>query len=720
MDSFSLQGFNDAVLHWKELPSVVESDEIFRKTLFRTISSARSAALLRLTTIYRDSGVMHNDPNEIMRVFNAEITPLFQQISASIIQVVTNSIQTLLSNMETRIDGFIQYFIENPFHAGVFGYLTFPAIFFYFMTSDFLDIGENFIIEVVKRHDGPLSMYLCSSFFDSIPDFQTRIWSFFHDNLSNDKSVVFTFLESLTNALSVLSPQHHHLITELITNHRHFAICFFFSYYFPANSAAFFAKYQNCTEDNAVKELNKAFGYVVNNQDSALAELFLSHFSSEKSVSPLLNYADTELKTVHSIISGLELTILFQAFKSCEMIKKASKIASLVIPNDVRTSLMPGSIQFPAKKNISSDKTKYEPLIFTTEAIPETESNSDFSRTWAALQNLAKEKGKSPLQLIQSAQSTKLEEALPPTETIKSPEFTDYVIQKMKMKVANGKLSFENFILWKATEAIIAENAVKFKDGDMHNIILIANENIATDKCLESKETKIETISGNNPLENLFPANFQRRYSIINTTTVMTKQTKPQTEFKTTVEKFMQTGNSDIFSFAMTLELVNSWKEDSEENASFAQAFASFVNFQRMEILSSPHFNYFKNNKYLIKVAKHIRKTSNLPVGSRILKMNDSLFDLYYISNELQKNRVDGAKLPDIAVDAIIISGREDFHSEMIWFERIASTMSKSVNAYKPHTREIWASFLSRVVSKLNNYDKQMFTEMAESISVFI
>ena len=763
----SLLEVSDSLLHWQESPSVVDRDKNYQNILFSTITSARSSNLLKLSTIYRDSEIFRNNAKELIRTSEADPIPLFQQISASIIQVVTNSIQNLLSNPEIYLENFLEYFKENPMHNGIFGYLTFPSLCFYFMTNDFLEIGKKCILETIKYDDGFLPLYLCAGFFDSITNFQKLIWETFNENISNDQSILNVFLYSLDKGLCIISKQHSELIDYLIENNKKFFLNFFFSYYFPLNLTAFFAEYSNCIESEACISLNEIFKFVYNNPDSALTELIISAFKTDKKsslFSPVINYMDMNLQTVHAVISGAELNILFQAFKNCDMIKKNSKVASLVIPNESKVSLMPGLIQFSYRKFITLQKNEVSPLIFSTEEIEsipnknnmknkkrekskdlfnqeinssneylideeeskeENSNKSTYKRSWAELLKLSKEEGQTtPMKLLLKPTTPQIKNTLSRLDKLNSDDFKEYIIEKMKKRISKSKQKFEKYIAWISTQDILIKTREKYKENSKCSIFAVARDTILADYF--SNDTfeelhKEEYI--NTPLYDLFTLNvLNPKQKITYTSINMERALNSQINFESSVSSLIPLKPPTIYAFASALELANFWEKGKESDEGLLNTFRAFLIYQRWKIISQYNgeidkvIKEKKTTDIYIKIAENIRKLKNLSISSRVTGLTEQLFNIYSIESSFTE--IDLASFAEVATDIMIYSGREDFIIEFIWLERIAVLIFDSVVKYKPYTRQLWAALLGNIGKRLEVFDNKMYGTIAEAISV--
>lgn len=647
--------FDASALCWSECRSVKGMEKKYQNSVISTISQARAAYILRWKSIYSESKDFTANGIHPYELAHEETTPLWHSVPVSIIQVVSCWIQNLLGSPEQYVQKFIEYFQADSSRASLFGYVTFPAICFYYMTPEFIDIASKVIFEVIKYDKGDLSLFLHAGFYDSISNFITRIWTEFKYSLTPEKSLIGVFLDAIKEGFSVLTPKHQEFTKKLIEEHRDFAIKFF-SFYFSKNR-------DPACDSDSISELLEILQYAELNPSSIIADLILKAFDSEKSSSPYVSFSDMNLQVTHVVISGMETNSLFQACLEANFIKSGSKISKLSIPKEMANSLHPGSIQYSHKKFLSLNKSKFMPLIFEPTPELNIEKNADFKRDYEHILSIANNYGLLPQQIIDDPPSPQILQTIRHIKSIGNPDFHKYIYDKTLKTVYKAQVNFENFFEWMSTDIGLkrCQNIYSLDVGHME-VVLSQSEVIAKQPSIITLENAIiKDMAFFNAVKQIYNVEVLK--------------------------------NPSAYVFLCALHLLNFWPISDVIPQIRYPYVSCFLQVERRRIINENK----DTNPHYLEIAHKIFKDSVLPIGERILRLIDLLMQLSTLIGPENEG-----KFAEIAVDILVMSGREDFIDDFMALENVMTKFYKSFEMFNNKARNLWLATLSCLLRRLS------------------
>lgn len=656
--------FDTSAWRWSECQTVQGMEEKYQNSVISTISQARAAYILRWKSIYSDNTNFSETEMHPYEIAHGETVPLFQSVPLSIVQCIASWIQNILSDPEQYIQKFIECFRYDTQKSLIFGYISFPAICFYYMTPEFIDIATKVIFEILKYDKGELALFLLAGFYDSISNFLTRIWSEFNYSLTPEKSTIVVFLESIKEGFSILTPKHQEFTKKLIKEHHDFAIKFF-TFYFSKN-------HDFVCDSTTFAELLEILQFAEANPSSAITNLILKAFDSETSSSPYLSFSDMNLQVTHVVLSGMEAELFFQALLETKFIKPGSKISQITIPKENVTSLYPGSMQYTHKRFLALNKSKFMPLIFEPPKDLKLTKNADFKRDYEHILSFAKEYGLLPHEIIDNPPSAQILEIIRHIKSLNNPEFHQYIHDKTLKLIYKEQTNFENFFEWISTDIGLkrCQNIFSLDVGHME-VVLSQSEVLA-------KQPSTETLK-NIPYKDL--------------------------AFVTAVKQIY---NIDIlkkpsaYVILCALHLINVWPI-LDVIPKIRYPFVScFLQVERRRIIIE---NKDINPHYL-EIAHKIFEDSVLPIGERILR----LIDLFVQLSTLVGAEY-GGKFAETAVDILILSGREDFMDDFMALDSVMTKFYKSFEMFNNKARNLWLATLSCLLERLSMANHQYWIE---------
>ncbi|EAY20961.1 hypothetical protein TVAG_172180 [Trichomonas vaginalis G3] len=648
-------------VHWENCASVKGMEKKYQDSVILTISTARSGYFLRLVTLYSFPLNMKENTPHPYEIAHKETDVLWHTYPVQIIQIITSCIGNMMGDPDKYIPCIISYFTNDPYSSQLFGYLTFPSLCFYFMTPEFVEIGANIIFSTLKYTDGPLVMHMCASLYDSISNFNNILWDHFNYSITPEKSVIAVFTDSIKEGFSVLTQKHQEFTKNLISNFPLFAIKFF-TFYFSSQSKAYNTFKHNNKTQSPMEELMEILNFAASNPESAIAKVILSSFHSDTFTSPFLSFSDMNLQTTSSILSPLETNTLFHAFLSGEMIKKGSKVASLKCKPEYANSLFPGSIIFSYKKFLSLNRSKFMPLVYEPEPEIVIEKNPDFKRDYEHIILLASNNGLKPLEVINNPLTPAVLDTLNHVKSMKTEGFIDYVYKKQKKIINKAQSNFESFFEWLSTDIGLKRCQMIFS-LDLNRMEIILSQMDVSKKFPDPSKIPLHTIA-------------QKDIAFINT-----------------LKSVYDTNLNSPYVYLCALNLSNIYPKDElipEMNDSYI---SKFIQSERLRIMLEKN----TSNQHYYEIAHKISEDANLPIGERILKITDAF---------IQLNNLMGAdkstKFASIAVDILIMSGREDFFTDIMYLENIASKFYAAAENHNPQARFLWTVTFSELVKRLS------------------
>lgn len=723
---------NEPIFHWKKCPSYCKTDSVLKSSILGMIYAARRSAIFRIATISQRDIFTNAQRKSFIEKHDEEFVPLFQQVPATVIQIVVNVIQNMFTDMDAFVDQVFRFFdapklneidpsnIQEKgaqYNGDFFAALTFPALFFYFQTHEFSDLGAAFLRKAIELNRNRLLMSLLAAYFDSFPRFIGLVSDRFIELASGRQiSVFLAFKESLALAFGELTKHHKDLIEKLAEIDMPFLCHFFFTNYFPPRIRCVFG---NCEEDDPEgigKEICNIFSYCANHYSSPHVKVLLGammsvqHFRAHS-----LSYkGDICLPTIQMVISGLETKMLYDLFLSAGFIRQRTKLASMVVPNEQANSILPGYVQFSHRKFLANKEQKNLPIIFPdVKRFVKDEANEELSRSYAQLKKVAREEGQSILDVLDHPKSMRVKRQVSSLPIAKSEAFRKFIQQKLEKKTQKSQIEFEKFIGRISTQQELKNIEGDFdKDAEMY--IRTAARDFMEKKCIPNGYVVPEnvTVTLKPGIEFLC-----QRYSVMNTKPEELVVFRQKNTMKdTTIEPMLTIVNPDevcpTFALEFMLSIINEWKSESVELTSLLH---KFLVAKRNESLLASHFTNYRMNKLVRYAVSTFRRLNRARTGVLFTHMTR----LFREIDEVNSHYYDGSAemFAGFVADSILISGADQAILCLVWFSRLSLVCPEYIALMDEHTRRLWSAATGQVLAIVREKDTELASLVDTSIN---
>lgn len=498
------------IIKWMDCPSCINSEDILKEKLFNTISFSRCAALMRLSTLYSQDEFMSSKRNAFLSPQAFQINPLFRSIPSTIIQTVTNLFQRFYTIPDQVADEVVDFFTnKSPSFSDVFSTVTFPAIFFYFMTTEFSEAGSIFIEHCLALSHDRFTSSLLASFFDCFPRFSETLWQTFQKKCAK-KSVFTSFLHAISESFRQLTPHHSRLIKILNENDPKFVSDFFFRQYFLPRARMRY--YTACSDEflNVFIELSRILNYCSFNYGSPHQQILMNAIiesQSESLTTQELSYVlDIQLPCVFSLLSGFEISFLREFLLESNLFKFKATLKESQIPPAKAESMLPGYVQFSAKPISSRAKRSPISIIFNNLQEKSNDENdfteeevANFERVWNQVLSTALINGLTVPQLINMKNPKNQEiQAVMNSTTVKSIRFRSFMLKKLNEKKNYSEKAFEIFIGRLQTQRELSRILEDFKRDSQMCMWKNAQE-FVLEKCISQENFSSTIINEDEP-----------------------------------------------------------------------------------------------------------------------------------------------------------------------------------------------------------------------------
>ena len=695
------------IYNWTACPSFANSDMIFKNSVYSVIYAARRAAMFRIATISQRDIFTNEQRKVFMSKPDDDFIPLFQQVPASVIQIITNSLHPIFLNPDAFVEKTFEFF-DSPKGTGegdkekgkdkgkqytsdFFAALTFPALFFYFQTSEFSEFGAKFLKKAIHIKRGKFLVALLSAYFDNFPRFlEMLIDQLLYFASGGKVSIFMAFKNALVMAFAELTKNHRDIVEELAQIDKVFLCQFFFMYYFPQRVRCVFGNSEDHDTEGIGKQLGHLFDYCTFHDNSPHVNILLDSILSIKHFrSHALSYGrDIGLPTVFMVLSGLETKILFDLFVYAGLIKNFSKLSSLTIPTDKANSLAPGHVQFSHRKFLDRPERTEQPILFDNDGEVEMkiDPSEGFARSYAQLKKMAREEGQTILQLLDNPSSMRVKKQISSLTIAKSPEFRQFIQMKLEKKMRRSECEFESFIGKMATQKELELLERDFlRDADLY--IRTAARDFMEKKCIltgtvvpECLKLKprpgVEFMAARYPFMNVEPKEmvvYKQKNSMKNKSfDVMLKILSPKEVLPAFIIEFM-------------LSMVNEWKEESKE---LRVALHNFLESERNEYYVNGSFAVYEKSKFAKYAVAVLRKLNRARVGILFNRMSKLFIEL----DEINKYYYAGTResFAEVCMHIILMACADNAVICLLWYTRLVVTETLYVKLMDQRTQELW------------------------------
>ena len=221
-------------------------DKKMHQLYFQSLLYMRSIYLLEFSVADTTGFFDIPDIKELYHSISQTVARGFQYYPPIFIQNLANSIQRIFYDPVTFADFVDKYFSSETINSLLFAYSTFPAIFGYFITTDFCEPASKFLVAFFnkKRHK-ELATDLIKSFFKAIPVFNDNLFYALAENFNKKLDFKTITLNAVKTARPHITKWHIEAATTFMKNYVTEAIDFFVNFILlkPFISAAYSCSY---------------------------------------------------------------------------------------------------------------------------------------------------------------------------------------------------------------------------------------------------------------------------------------------------------------------------------------------------------------------------------------------------------------------------------------------------------------------------------------------
>ena len=259
--------------------------------------------------------------NLLLTVFKPPVRPFFK-FSAIFSQFFMKTLCEIQNTPDDFIDTVIGVFKTDISQLIPFAYSTFPTIFSYFSTQEFVYLGNNFLIQFIKKSPSiDIVSELINAYFTACTVFYEKLWNILSDHLSNriiDYSTEFReiFSSSLKVASQELTKQHCDVLIAFITKYSVEAVSFIFLRLFkePFDEISF-SSYLFHDQENV--DAFSEYLYSLSKEEKLEEAAFLTSifYNGQHTIYPSLSDL-TDRSAISFIVSENDIKELFNYFKT--------------------------------------------------------------------------------------------------------------------------------------------------------------------------------------------------------------------------------------------------------------------------------------------------------------------------------------------------------------------------------------------------------------------
>jgi len=712
----------ESIRYWDKCPSCQRADAILEEAIISTLMSARSNSVFRLSTIYN------------VDVFNtylaltkegdvSSIKPMFNHLTPTILQLVTHGIAKFFEVFDKKIAEIFDFFEKNSNSSSLFSCMTFPALNFYFFTTEFVENGEKHLAAAILYQRNKFTVNLVSSFFDSFPRFIEVLWRMFDElRFNQSKTILSAFLESLKASLGHLTPSHNNLIRLMAQTDRKFLLDFFFKYYFPIRARQWNSHSQNDEETQSLHELILIFEYASTNPDSPVSSHFIEVLTTQECMKmPSMSYnVDIGLNTVSAIISTSEFTVLYDLFLHLGVIKISSSNVSDLRKNiESIKDLYPTKMQFNLRKLLNSAKVEREPLLFVEKPSLTNTNNSDFTRAWEQLKSYSKEYGLNTHHLLTNPNTPNLAKIVKQIGLASNNEFRIFISNMQHNEAVTAQIKFEEFMVKKTAEYELLRLKSQFQSSTQYYLSVSARD-MVLGICI-NKAWVSQRGYTNSPSESLsyitskYCQNFScgaALHAVI--PKYITMNELASNNIGDLIEKVDYDIVSQDFLFCYTNHLINLWINDSDKI--ILQSFQEFANNYRGIFGFSKNYYLIINDKFLIKTLKKLFTSSESSILTQTSSLSRFFLDFETICSYRLGIIIGEMDFYQLLVDSLFFSMFDSFIIVLIWFKRLHKFYPKTISSFSP--KETWIGTTNCVFDLINHYNPTLYHELMKSSEI--
>lgn len=355
----------------------------------------------------------------------------------------------ILSNFKQSADVIGNYFLNNPENLELFGTVTFPSIFNFFLSEEFSNIGLKFVKRIAKKFPMKISKVFITAFLRVTPIFFQSLWSYFDiiaiENYKKhtDNGLVFQiFLKVLKITTSSLS-KNEFICLRLLKEKSidDFSEIFFGNLLIPSH----LLYYSNHFHSNESKMILNILQFIQKNTKSSQFLMLTSVlFNNQyyRFVNKCYNNLD---KTISMIFTIEEIIVIQNIVNNNTKFFNLSYFHNTITPKEndnYRLYFFDFDVKHVFKQNNQIDKN------FMFNGLKENFSeNNEFEKSWSKLSLLSKMYNTTEINLLKKT-GLPLKEIhiLDQIPFLNDKKFHEYVELISRNRIIQSLNSFESFI----------------------------------------------------------------------------------------------------------------------------------------------------------------------------------------------------------------------------------------------------------------------------------
>lgn len=302
-----------------------------------------------------------------------------------------------------------EYFESNPLHVPLFAYITFPALFGFFISEEQLPIAYDVIDSVFRCGKFELGKHLLVSFLSSSYSFLDTFWRNFFQLINYDDfqkpslaQLVKYLIDTLENTFTYFSPNHIALLMSLLTlDSIAFCECFFERFLLPSYSTWISYNPALCSSKITSYEIETLFSFLKDKTETDTMELIQMSLSKAAfSFCETISIFDhTKSNRVICLLSPIEMKILFNIFEIIpDLASKKPKLTSVKNWQVVFENFSPVSFEISINKN--DQKTDEYLLLSKVTPIQVPNENSESESKWNFIVSICKHYNQDPVEIM--------------------------------------------------------------------------------------------------------------------------------------------------------------------------------------------------------------------------------------------------------------------------------------------------------------------------------
>ena len=310
--------------------------------IVQILTKARIDSIVKFFSFYNSNSPKKESLELINTISTTATVPLYRHIRSNIKGLLVKGISDLMKMPDKYMDKVIHYFEENQEDMLIFSHLSFPQIFYSFLTKELLEAAYLFIMEVYKHDNKTLFQHILIGFIDSFPDFIQNILTIYKKYILEKHSPINAFIRAISESYYFLTNFHDKIFHQCFNEFPEILLTVLFKMYFPL----YFPTERSNSFNNPLllksnQQLLKVFEYIVSHPKSPITLTIISAMKSENfdSRRQILLNDDLGQSIVYAVISPKEAYIFANIFKQCDVIKFPTSGNQQIVPKELLNNL---------------------------------------------------------------------------------------------------------------------------------------------------------------------------------------------------------------------------------------------------------------------------------------------------------------------------------------------------------------------------------------------